>query len=183
MRCISPHSRYSVQVIEGDERIAFDSKNGSATSVVLSKPIIADFQQGGIMPHEYEAALRAFSFSGVPEGVNPLTRLSHFDTEAYANQLGLKEDVVEAIEERFRLLAQLNPSQFIIVDKPPAIKPWPTYDDDSEEEILESQEKLGFKPELIRLYEYENKARKAILTAMEEREAEALGEETILVSA
>lgn len=169
MRAISPHPRYSIQLIEADIQMGVDDA-GHIQQVTRRKNVLANFQQGGILPWEYEAALTHFSFSGIPEGVNPLTRISHFDTEAYAAQNDLPPGQIDHMEERLVKLAELNPSQFIIVDKPRRLAPWPSYDSDSVEDILDFQERLQVAPENVRLYEHENQGREEILTEMEYRE-------------
>ena len=173
MRCISPARNYSIQVFEGDEQIVVDAR-GHATTIVNSKPVIANFQGTGLLDWEIGPALESFNFSGLPEGVNPLARISVFDTEAYVSQLSSVEDdpaaqaaLLEKIDARLRKLQARFPSEFIIVDKPASAKPWPTYDPDSVEEILQIQARLGMSAEGIRLYEVENQKRPEIIEAMQ----------------
>jgi hypothetical protein len=84
MRCISPYSGYSITVFEGNEQIVVDAR-GYAQTVVLEKPVIANFERSGLLDNEIEAALTSFTFAGLPEGINPLTRIAVFDTEAYCS--------------------------------------------------------------------------------------------------
>ena len=167
MRCLSPSPRYSIQAFEGAEQIVVDAR-GFATTIVHEKPVICDFHQGGLLDHEIEAALENFNFSGIPEGVNPLTRVSFFDTEAYGERFkpDVREAKVASIDVRLRELADIYPSEFIIVDTPASAKPWPSYDTDTAAEIKEFQQRLGISPEVVRLYETENKNRKGIVAAM-----------------
>ena len=178
MRCLSPHSGYSIQVFEAEEQIVVDPR-GAATSHVLKKPVIANFQQGGLLDHEIEWALTYFNFTGLPDGVNPLTRVASFDVTAYVQQF--KEDKQDAmyvqICDRLRQLQKLNPSEFIIVEQPRAPIPWPSYDEDSVEDILTFQERLKMDPQGIRVYEHENQARPEIVDAMDKLERIAAGEE------
>jgi hypothetical protein len=97
-----------------------------------------------------------------------------FDTEAYVESLSSVEDdpvaqkkLIDKIDARLRKLQARFPSEFIIVDKPASQKPWPTYDTDSVEEILQIQARLGMSAEGIRLYEVENQARPEIIEAMQ----------------
>ncbi len=179
MRCISPSPRYSIQVIEANEQVVVDAR-GFATSHVLKKPVIANFQQAGLLDHEIEAALEHFNFSGVPEGINPLTRIGVFDTEAYVQQYQKHErdEMLVQIDQRLRELQERFPSEYIIVDPPESPKPWPSYDDDSIEDVIKFQERLQINPEMIRLYELENANRTEIVEAMLRQEdpegAEAL---------
>ena len=167
MRCISPHAKYSIQAFEGDEQIVVDAR-GYATRVVLKDPIVCNFDQGGLLDHEIAFALESFGFSGIPDGVNPLTRVSAFDTEAYVQRLPKerRDEVVVQLDERLRELEKLFPSEFRIVESPRAARPWPSYDEDSVEDILKFQERLRINPETIRLYEHENQHRQEIIDAM-----------------
>lgn len=168
MRCLSPHPRYSLQVIEAEEQIVMDARHGFAHLAVLKKPIVANFETGGLMAHEELEALTAFNFSGLPDGINPLTRVSVFDTEAYAETLNPnnRDEIVVQMEQRLRELQKDNPTQFIIVDQPRAERPWPSYDDDGVEDVLKFQERLRISPTSVRLYELENKNRSEIVLAM-----------------
>lgn len=168
MRCISPHAKYSIQVIEAEEQIVVDAR-GMAMSHVLKKPVIANFDKTGLLDYEQEAALMAFDFSGLPDGVNPLTRIAVFDSEFYveANFPPDKRDsMLVQIDARLRELEEKNPGQYIIVDPPQAEKPWPRYNDYDVEKILAFQEALGVPPEKIRLYELENDNRPEVIDAM-----------------
>lgn len=175
MRCISPYPRYSIQVFEGKERVAIDDKSGVAYSYTIEKPVVANFQQGGLLDHEIEFALTKFNFSGLAEGVNPLTRIATFDTETYAMQNGLDEDGVAAIDQRLRHLAEQNPSEFIVIDQPAAEKPWPTYDEQSAEDVIFTRNLTDASPEKVRLYELEHEARQEVIDAMEALELEKAG--------
>jgi hypothetical protein len=158
-------------VFEGEEQVIVDAR-GFARSHVLKKPVVADFQQGGILDYEIEAALEFFNFSGLPDGVNPLTRIAAFDTEAYVQRLprDQRDEMYVQINERLRELQALHPSEFIIVEPPRKAAPWPSYDQDSVEDVLKFQERLRFPAEEIRLYESENRNREAVVSAMLEIE-------------
>lgn len=185
MRCISPHANYSIQVIEGLETVMMDGR-GHAFTQVTNKPVIADFQQGGLLDHEIDSALTYFNFSGIPEGVNPLTKISSFDTESYVQRFPEEEQlaILEKIDKRMRQLAEQNPGEFIVVDQPAAEKPWPTYDEDSAKDILQLQERMKFDPEVIRRYEVENQNRAEIVEKMFGIENPSLAaEERIVVGA
>lgn len=167
MRCISPHARYSIQVFEANEQVMMDAR-GHAFTQVVSKPVIADFDRGGLTDWEQLAALETFNFSGLPEGVNALTRIGTFDTEAFVMRYPERErdEMQVQIDQRLRELQQRHPSEFIVVDPPVAERPWPSYDDNSVEDVLKFQEALRYSPEKIRLYELENKNRPELIEAM-----------------
>ena len=193
MRCLSPHSNYSIQVFEGQEQIMMDARGFSQT-ITIKKPVVANFETSGLTEYELEAALMNFNFSGIPEGVNPLTRVAVFDTDLYIEQQLAADEELDAeflrelrerMENRLRKLQERHPSEFIIVDPPAHELPWPSYDEDSVEEILAAQERFRFSPQAIRLYELENKGRTEIIEAMTALEEAAAGEggDRILVTA
>ncbi len=168
MRCISPHARYSIQVFEGEEKVGVDQR-GVMHSVQLTQPQIANFEQGGLTEWEIEAALTSFNFSGVPEGVNPLTRVAVFDTEAFVQKVddeAEREALLTRIDNKLRKLAEKNPSEFVIVEKPASPTPWPSYDQETIQDIVQIQARLGISPETIRLYEAENQNRTAVIDLM-----------------
>lgn len=173
MRCLSPHSNYSIQVIEGEEMIVTTGQGGIAKTVTTKKPVIADFQQRGLLDHEIEVALENFNFSGLPDGVNPLTRIGTFDSEAYVERFeddDEREAMLEKIDKRLRKLQGDFPSEFVIVDQPAADKPWPSYDDDTGEDVVFLQKRLGIPAEKVRLYELENENRPEVIEAMYRQE-------------
>jgi len=167
MRAISPHAGYTIQVFEGIEQVVVDAR-GFANTVTLKKPVLARFQQGGLLDYEVDVALEYFNFSGVPDGVNPLTRVASFDLEAYCQQFPENErsEMYVQIDKRMRELSERFPSEFRIVDPPRKMEPWPSYDEDSIEDILKFRERLRINAESVRLYEVENKNRQPIIDAM-----------------
>lgn len=170
MRCLSPAEGYSIQVFEPDETLNIVTDNkGMSRYIGRSKPVVANFYKTGLLDHEIEAALERFNFSGLPEGVHPLTRVSVFDTEIYALanfKPDVRDEETRKLDERLRELSEIFPNDFIVVDHPHAEKPWNKYDEHSLKEILKLQEQTGISPESIRLYESENKDRPEIIEAM-----------------
>jgi hypothetical protein len=141
---------------------------GFAKTVTLRKPLIAHFEQSGLTDWEQIAVYEKFTFSGLAEGVNPLTTVSVFDTETFCQRFGKdsRDEINVQMDKRLREQQLDNPSQFIIVDPPEAPRPWPSYDEMHTEEILSFQEILKVSPDQIRLYELENKNRDEIVLAM-----------------
>ena len=167
MRCISPYAGYSLTIFEPQERIVVDSSN-YAKLVTLEKGIVANFEKSGLLDHEIEAALTAFTFSGLPEGVNPLTRIAVFDSEAYCARLPASQraETQVQMDQRLRDLQENHPSDFIIVEPADIPKPWVTYDELEIEEILALQEATGANPEAVYRYELSNQERPEVLEAM-----------------
>jgi len=182
MRCLSPHARYSINVFDAQEQIVTDAR-GYAHAVPVGLQVMANFENTGLLEHEIEQALSSFSFSGLAEGVNPLTRIGVFDTEVFCLRYSERDrdEIQTQIEERLRELQKLNPSQFIIVETPRAEKPWPKYDEDTIEDVLKVQQSTGTSPTVVRRYEEENQARPEIIEAMAVQEQGEDVEEEIVV--
>jgi len=184
MRAISQYGAFGTVLIHGITRRGMDS-TGTVVEYTDKDSIHAQFVRGGLTEWEQIEALEHFDFSGLPEGVNPLTRVSVYDTEAaVAHIANAKERIAlqEQLDDRLAHFAKLNPSQVRIVEKPPVPKPWPSYDTDSIEKVLEIREATSFSPEKIRLYEMERpKPRTTLIAQMAELEREAAGEEKITV--
>lgn len=200
MRAISPIGNYSIQLIEARVKRGLDS-TGTVVEFYDGESVLAQFHKGGLTEWEEIEALESFDFSGLPEGINPLTRVSMFDSEAYVIQKYSNEaeraSRLAEIDERLEYLSKLFPNEFCIVAKPAASKPWPTYDDTPIEDVLGADDQVevpglytmqaltGISPQDIRLYEVENLNRPEVIEAMEALEAELAGvarDETISVS-
>src|SRR5580700_4347150 len=80
VRAVSPHGKYTLQLIEAPVRRGPDA-SGTIVEWTESKPTIAEFEKQGLHPWEQVAALEHFAFSGLAETVNPLSTLSVYDTE------------------------------------------------------------------------------------------------------
>lgn len=146
-----------------------------------AKKRIAKFQQGVLFQHEIEAGLKAFSFKGLADGVEPQTRLSVFDTRDYARAHGLTDEEREQIEK----ILESSPAfgaEFIKVDEITAAKPFPSYDEKDAEEILEIVESAGIDADVAYRYEAENLARRELLDAFASLGAADVGAPTELES-
>lgn len=169
MRAISPIGAYSIQLFEAIPKRGMDS-TGTIVEYSDNKPVLAQFHRGGLTEWEEIAAIESFDFSALPDGVNPLTRISVFDTEGLVANMQdgpEKETFLEKVDARLAHLATLFPGEFKIVEKPRSPKPWPTYDENTLEEIFELQAATGVDPQDIRLYEVENKNRDEVVEACE----------------
>lgn len=169
MRCISPSARFSIQIFEGQEELVRDTR-GYASTQVLRKPLIANFEVQGLLEHEILEAMSKFSFSGLAEGVNPLTTVSAFDTEAFCAQFPESERAAKQIQidQRLRELQETF-GGFIIVEPPLAPRPWEKYDEMDADEVIRTVDLLGFKATAqgVRLYEAQNQARPEVIEAMD----------------
>jgi hypothetical protein len=181
MRAISPHGRYSIPLTRGKVVRGVD-KTGTLQEYEEGETTIANFEMaGGLTDKEQAVVLASFNFSGVPEGVNPLSTVGTYDTEARRVLEGWSDDYHDQVCQRLRELAALDNVHFIIVDADLAVKPWPTYDEDSIEEILAFAERLDL-AEAVRVYESENKNRAQIIAALADAEP-VEAEEAITVGA
>jgi hypothetical protein len=176
MRCISPYSNLLLHVLSPTVKRGVD-RGGVLTEYEEGDEVIAQFRKMGLLEHEIEMALTTFNFSGLPDGVNPLTRIGAWDSESYCADAyeddEKREQMQKKIDAALRKHAErYGPNMFLIVDQPLAQIPWPTYDDCTVEEILDFQLKLGIPAEKIRLYEGENKNRKTVVQEMLVREGD-----------
>lgn len=169
-RFISPHSRYTVAIDPGHERLVTDQR-GITFLHKESEPQVAQFEQSGMRDHEIQSALERWTFSGLPEGVNPLTRIGVYDPEANAIAADWTDEGRKAVERKLWLQAEAHPGDLAFVLSPRQPMPWPSYDTDMVEEILQFQQRLGINPENVRRYEEENQARPEIVAAMWELES------------
>ena len=183
MRAISPIANYGIQLIEAIPKRGMDS-TGTIVEYSDSKPVHAQFTRGGLTEWEQIAALEHFDFSGLPEGVNPLTRVSVYDTEAAVAHIASPEERIAlqgVLDQRLEHFSTMFPSDFMIVEKPPVPKPWPSYDGDSIEKVIQIQEATQYSPEAIRLYEMERPAPRVTLIArMADLERHAEDEEILV---
>lgn len=166
MRAISPHPRYSLQLIEAPVKRGAD-RDGHIVEYQDTKPIIADFRQVGLHEWEQIAALQHFSFSGLPEGVNPLSTVSSWDSEAHALANNWDEATLEKVDARLLLLAAQSPSSVLVVPKPTSPAPWPTYDVQDATEILDTLQITQLDPQSCRKYEVEHQNRPQIVDLFE----------------
>jgi hypothetical protein len=185
MRAISPIAKYGITIQSPRAKRGMDGA-GVVVEYFDGDLIHAQFETSGLTEWEQIVALENFDFSGLPDGVNPLTRVSVFDSEAYVQRFPKDErdQIQKVIDNRLVELQQIFPSEFRIVEKPATAKPWPTYDENELEDtfdedgevvlgILSLQRLSGWSPEQIRLYEVENDNRPEVIAAMEALEAEA----------
>lgn len=170
-RFISPSSRYNVQVVQGVEQTMMDSR-GFAFSQIISQPILAQFETSGLREHELETAFETFNFTGLPEGVNPVTRIAVYDPEAQALAQDWTDETRKAVERKLYHVSLEQPGYVKFVPSPRAPRPWNTYDHDSVEEILHAVDRYGYDPDVVRLYEVENKNRSDIVDVLYARQEE-----------
>ena len=168
MRYVSRSPKYSVGVVEGQ----MAQVNGLIFESSPKK--IAKFTQGVALDHEIEAALKHFTFRGLPDGVPPETYVSVLDTRDYQKQEKLTDEERERIEQWLESLPSFG-QDYIKVEEIRAPRPWPSYDEDSVEDIVAAIERFHFDPEDVRRYEQENLDRAELLEKLVELGAEDVG--------
>lgn len=191
MRAISPFARYSIVLSNPAVKRGVD-RTGAVVEYSDGEPIIAQFEVSGLTKWEEVEALTHFgdTLGGLPEGVNPLTRISVYDTDLHAMQLagteGDLDKVRENLDAQLLLKAKQFPSHFRVVALPAADKPWPTYDELTElDDILALMTATGTDTATVRRYEQENLKRPEVLDALDALDAEVEGgvaEESIRVA-
>jgi hypothetical protein len=128
------------------------------------------------MKWEEQAALESFNFSGLAEGVHPLTTVGVYDTEIAVQGIADKQARAEfqkRIEDRLVELQAIFPSQYIIVEKPALAKPWPSYDETAPEDIEAVMASTGVSADTVIAYETENEQRDEVLDLLRAVKAEA----------
>ncbi len=170
MRAISPHGRYSLQLIEAPVKRGTDSQ-GTVVEYSDTKPVIAHFEKLGLTDDEQLAALEHFSFSGLPDGVNPLSTISVWDSEGQALAHGWDEEFTAKVDARLEYLANMNPASVMVVKRELKQAPWATYDGMEPKAIFETMLLTGFAPEPVRLYEAENQDRPEVIDVLEQLQA------------
>lgn len=172
MRAISPHANYSIQVVEARTKKGVD-RTGVIQEVIEQNPVLLQFEHFAITPEEAQEALKAFNFSGLPEGVNPLTTLGVWDSIIFQRTHDLTDEQRIEIENLLRARGESQSwSRFIIVDQPRAPKPWPTFDEDEPDDIVAIAQRLNLTDAAV-AYEKENGARAEVLEPLGFVEAEA----------
>jgi hypothetical protein len=175
MRAISPHGRYSIQLVESHPKRGVD-RTGTLVEYADTKPILAQFEQSGLMDWEAAAALESFNFSGLAEGVHPLSTVGVYDSELAVQFIAdpkEREAKLLLIEQRLTELQAQFPTQFIIVEKPQSAKPWPSYDDTEVEDIVSTMALTGVSPQTVIAYEMEHAQRGEVLDLMDELQSES----------
>ncbi len=191
MRAISPFARYSIVLSNPPTKRGVD-RTGAVVEYSDGEPLLAQFEVSGLTAWEEAEAIEHFggTLSGLPEGVNPLTRVSVFDSELFCvgkfSDPEARADAQAFIDRQLADKAEQYPSHFRIVDLPVASKPWPSYDDlKNLDKIMAVRDETGTDPSVVLRYESENKARPEVIEAMESLIAEANGataEESIRVA-
>jgi hypothetical protein len=162
VRAISSSKNHKVTVRPGKVQKAVD-QTGAMVEVVLLEPVLAEFEHQAVSTIEAAKALDHFNFSGIPEGENPLKYLGVWDSDAQAISRGWSDEEKTAYEDALRKRGEsMGWRYFIVVEDPKPERPWPTYDEDSPEDIVAIATRLKYVNEAI-AYEKDNANRAEVL--------------------
>ena len=128
------------------------------------QPIMAQFEQEGLTPHERAQCVSRFTFLGQYEGEDPLRRVSIYDTDYEAVKNEWDAETKRLVEQN--LLEGVGEWYFLLEEKR-ADKPWPSYDSQTPKQILETVAVTGADIEAVIVYERENKNRSTLITELE----------------
>lgn len=161
MRAISPHANFGIQIQEPLIRTGVDT--GGRINEVIERPMqYLQFEHFAITKEEEGIALQKINFSGIPEGINPLTTLGVWDSIIYQRQHGLSDEQRIAVEDKLRAKEESSAGRFIVVADIRAPKPWPSYDEDDPDEIVQIASRIGLVQAAI-VYEKDNGQREEVL--------------------
>lgn len=179
MRFVCKHANYSVELRESIEE---PDPYHKGRHIIHRKPLVANFVAGDLTPWEKEAALKHFSFAGMPveedmmTPVDPSSRLSSFDT---TTQGWSPED--QEYAEKALLESQAHGPDYLHVETPKRPAPWAGYDKlRAANKIVELVEATGSDPEYVLAYERENENRDAVIAALEKLLAPVEDEEELV---
>lgn len=169
MRFVSKARAFKKGVIKAEQRTVENRQTGMVEVREVTQPYIAIFRQGGATAREVELARQRFAFKGLAEGENPLQRISVFDTDEEAKRHGWGDEFKTKVES---ILVGGQNSYYFLVENEKAAKPWPAYDEADAGTIIDSAGIVGVSLDVVLAYERENKNRKTVVKAIEEKLAE-----------
>jgi hypothetical protein len=170
MRFISQIRKWGTQIRPIREMVL-----ATGQTQVLQEPIYVTFREGDVTSHEVEMAREHFSLHGfkteldeVTE-VNPITRLSSFDTDLEAGLANWDAETKALVEEQLMAIANDQASDIIFVAPTPVAIPWPRYDDfdGTPEELLAKLTEDGHDLSLVLRYERQHQNRASIIETLE----------------
>jgi hypothetical protein len=126
---------------------------------------------GDVPPYAREAVSKLANWGmGLAEHEDPFTRCGAIDTEVEAELNGWDEATLEFVDNALRKSGS-NGIEFIIVEAPKTVRPFPKYDEivgeQKAEQVAFYVEQLGIDPGQVRQYELENDQDEATIAAMD----------------
>lgn len=181
MRFVSPYRKHQIAAIK-EEWTLRQTQNGP-TPWKTKDGVILSFQQGVLMPHEIEAALKHFNLRGVAYDEKPERRFSVVDTEALQIQNKWPDELRQEIEQIL-----LSKNDVLHVPRVQVPKPWPTYDEFADgpnlvKRIIDTLRLIGADAELAVRYEREHLNRADVVEALEREAEQPAAEPAVVVNA
>lgn len=167
-RFVSQSLNFTHGVRDGQEE--YLGHNGKMVPEV--RGLEAVFQHGLLNPSDIAAARSGLKFRGTVQDeagreIEPLGRLSAFDTELAAIQNGWTPDEEELVVQTLRE-SPSNGSDFLEIIPTAAAKPWPGYDDvETPERIVEIALDIGADLKQVIAYEVANRNAAPVVNALE----------------
>lgn len=161
-RYVAKYQKYAIQARPQKEIVTIDGH-----AMVAQEQVVLEFQQGAVQAHEIDAAQAHFRHLGVPEGLDPIYRLSAFDTQWAAKDFHWNDETREFVEG-FLDSSVSNGVDFIKVEAPRAPAPWPNYDRVKDiKKLLAKVEEDGYEIDAVVAYERENQNRAEVIELLE----------------
>lgn len=176
IRFLSKHQNYQTfplkqdteELANGQQRLQKPSEDNK----FWPQGIVARFKQEPLNDYETDIARKTFHFRGTnieADGVTPIDpihRVSVFDTDKAAEQEGWPPHIKEHVEQF--LLRKQTGGDIILAEEPTPAPPWPNYDEfDDITEIMELVNNLGVDRTKAALYEKRNMNRKKLVALLE----------------
>jgi hypothetical protein len=146
----------------------------------------AEFSRGALTPEAITEAKAKLTFHGLMEhesgeDLDPVYRMSVFDSEVMQLQLGWTDDERELVENVLRASDE-NGRAYVEVIPAPATIPWANYDEiEDPKKVVEIANTIEADLDEVIRYELENQNRERWLKAL--TEAKATQEEVVIVKA
>ena len=172
MRFASRFGNYRHGARAARNQLLGHNPSGGAITTLTVPELSAGFVEAKFVltEPEIQVAMRALPHRGLPidqdtnEHATPRPRISGFDSFQAQAQNGWTDEEREIVEQALLSSPHLG-TDHILLEAVKAQKPWPTYDEDSPEQIVLIARAIGLVDEAI-TYERENAARTEVLVEL-----------------
>ena len=172
MRFASRFGKYRHGARAARSQLLGHSPSGGALTTIAVPELSANFVEGKFIltEPEIQVALRALPHRGLPidqdtnEHATARPRISGFDSFQAQAENGWTDEEREIVEQALLSSPHMG-TDHILLEAVKAEKPWPTYDEDSPEQIVTIARAIGLVDAAI-TYERENQARREILVEL-----------------
>ena len=172
MRFASRFGKYRHGARAARNQFLGHSPSGGTLTTVAVPELAAKFIDAKLIltEPEIQAAMRSLPHRGLPidqetnEHATARPRISGFDSYAAQAENGWTDEEREIVEQALLASPHLG-TDHILLEAVKAQKPWPTYDEDSPEQVVSIARAIGLVDEAI-TYERENAARVEVLVEL-----------------